>query len=592
MRNLKVSLKMIILQICMIIALISAGFMAMYFLNQEKNASTSVLEQTIRTDYDENVKEQVTSVISLLNEIYQKYESGEYTKDQAKTLAADLVRNLSYQEGGYFWIDTYDGDNVVYLGKDTEGTNRLNIKDTNGFEMLKEIIRVAQEPEGGYTDYTFPKAEGTDSYPKRSYSKAFEPFHWVVGTGNYTDYIDEIVQTQTETMTATIDKQVTLLMVILIAIACIIFIISWVISRDITHSLKEAIQFFEVMASGDFTKSLSKRLKNREDDIGKLGKKMDEMREQLRRLIQEIQQSETMLNLVVNEIKENVVKQDESIENVSATTQELAASMEETSATAESINGMSEQIGSASKNIAERAQDGARQASMIYDRARNAKDKTKQQRENSASVQKEIRESLEQALLDVKVVDRIGVLSTSIMDITNQTNLLALNASIEAARAGEAGRGFAVVAEEIGNLAEQSKDAVAKIQEVTQKVTSSVLNLSGDSQRLLEFINVDVSKSFDEFDKIAEAYNKDAVDLDGLISDFSATSQELLASIEGVLTSIDAISTATNEGAIGITDIAQRASDVLDMSGIIDQSVRKCVETTDVLHRNVERFKV
>ena len=44
----------------------------------------------------------------------------------------------------------------------------------------------------------------------------------------------------------------------------------------------------------------------------------------------------------------------------------------------------------------------------------------------------EIRASLEQALLDVKVVEKIGVLSSSIMDITNQTNLLALNDSIEA----------------------------------------------------------------------------------------------------------------------------------------------------------------
>ena len=38
--------------------------------------------------------------------------------------------------------------------------------------------------------------------------------------------------------------------------------------------------------------------------------------------------------------------------------------------------------------------------------------------------------------------------------------------SIEAARAGEAGKGFAVVAEEIRVLAEQSKDAVANIQEM------------------------------------------------------------------------------------------------------------------------------
>ncbi|MBR0599750.1 methyl-accepting chemotaxis protein [Sinanaerobacter chloroacetimidivorans] len=319
---------------------------------------------------------------------------------------------------------------------------------------------------------------------------------------------------------------------------------------------------------------------------------MDEMREQLRILIEEIRHSETTLNAVVIDIKENVLKQDESIENVSATTEELAASMEETSATAESINSMSEQIGAATKNIADRAQDGAQQAAQIHERANSAKIQTITQREKSNTVQMEIRASLEQALLDVKVVEKIGVLSSSIMDITNQTNLLALNASIEAARAGEAGRGFAVVAEEIGNLAFQSKDAVAKIQEVTQKVTTSVSKLSSDSQRLLEFITTDINESFDTFDKVAEAYNKDAVDLDSLISDFSATSQELLASIDGVLTSINAISTAANEGAIGVTEIAQRSSDIMNMAGVIDQTVDKCVETTVVLHRNIEKFKI
>ena len=50
------------------------------------------------------------------------------------------------------------------------------------------------------------------------------------------------------------------------------------------------------------------------------------------------------------------------------------------------------------------------------------------------------------------------------------------------------------------------------------------------------------------FDAVADAYNQDAGKIDALISDFSATSEELLASIDGCWMRWR-IATATNEGA-------------------------------------------
>lgn len=60
-----------------------------------------------------------------------------------------------------------------------------------------------------------------------------------------------------------------------------------------------------------------------------------------------------------------------------------------------------------------------------------------------------------------------------IAGIATQTNLLALNASIEAARAGEQGKGFAVVAEEIGKLADQSKESSEKISQVVNTLLAN-----------------------------------------------------------------------------------------------------------------------
>jgi methyl-accepting chemotaxis protein len=55
-------------------------------------------------------------------------------------------------------------------------------------------------------------------------------------------------------------------------------------------------------------------------------------------------------------------------------------------------------------------------------------------------------------------------------EIANQSKLLALNASIEAARAGEEGKGFAVVAMEVRQLAEQSREATARVRDILNQI--------------------------------------------------------------------------------------------------------------------------
>ena len=592
MNNVKVQTKLIIVMLATIVALVLCAVISSESMKQLQSKALETLEADERASYDEQIKQQVDNVISLCQTIYDQYQAGVYTEEEAKKLAADEIRQLRYGDAGYFWVDQYDGTNVVLLGNDTEGTNRMETKDANGYQMVKEIIRVGQEADGGYTDFVFQKEGETEPSPKRSYSKAFEPFGWVIGTGNYTDYIDDQVASIEKDFSSYVTGRMTLFIISTLIEGIIVVLLLIMIIISIIRPLKKCISSIGVMEQGDFSQAMGTALLKRRDDFGKLAASLESMRNEMSGLIGEVKSQATEITRMVQEIDDNIQALDEEIENVSATTEELAAGMEETAASSEEINAMSHEIESAAKSIATRSQDGATEADDIRDRAVGIKKTTTENDERTKAIHAEINEGLTKALEDIKVVDQIGVLAESIMEITGQTNLLALNASIEAARAGEAGKGFAVVADEIRVLAEQSKAAVVHIQDVTKNVVESVTNLADGAKKLLEFVGTDVVDSFAGFSDMADSYSNDAGSIDALVTDFSASSEQLLASINGVMDAIGEVSKAATEGATGTNDIAEKTGVVVEKAAEIKEKAEAAHHAADKLQQNVEHFIV
>lgn len=590
MKNLKMSVKLSMILVLVFIMVMGSGFSAIRGMKTISSHADDALEEEVRNQYDESIRQQVDNAISMLDQYYAAYEAGECTLEEAKKQGADMLRELRYGDSGYFWADDTEGNNIVLLGSDTEGTNRMGTKDGNGYEMVKDIIAVGQQLDGGYCDYVFPKEGGTENLPKRSYSRLYEPFGWVIGTGNYTDYIDEIVEGEKQTIGATRNEwimkmEICTVVFFLLTIAVIIYLIA-----DTTGWMKKAVGYAQKLESGDMTgRSAAGRLK-RKDEFGILERALNSMAATFDEVIGAVKRHGMTLAGDVDEVMEQLGELNDDISSVSAATEELSASMEETAASAQQIETISHQIETVSKNIAVRAQDGAEKVVSIHQRAQQAKKDTESNYQNAKDMKAEISGSLIQALEEAKVVEQIEVLAQSIMGITAQTNLLALNASIEAARAGEAGKGFAVVADEIRSLAEQSKVTAENIQQVTQKVTGAVQNLADDSSRLLNFVAEDVSKSFHQFTEIADAYNQDAADVDEMVTDFSAISEELLASIEGVLQSINDVSKAANEGANGTNEIAQRASNIVEKSENVITVMNEVGDASNEMREIVQKF--
>ena len=291
-------------------------------------------------------------------------------------------------------------------------------------------------------------------------------------------------------------------------------------------------------------------------------------------------------------VKDQMTSLSGDLSDSSATTEELSASMEETSASAQQISSSSTELVEAVSSLAERAAAGANMVNDINKRASELKYSATNSRSVAVGTYEDSKQKLELAIKRSEAIEEINHLSNSIMEISNQTNLLALNASIEAARAGDSGKGFAVVASEIGSLADNSKSTVTEIQKITKDVVDAVRDLSQGTTNLIDFMDKTVIGDYNSFVNVGDAYGKDAGFVDELVSEISATSQELTATIEGIMRTIEDVSQAMTQGATGTQDVASQVTKIAQIAEEVESHSTSSQEKAQKLKDTVGKFTV
>lgn len=144
-----------------------------------------------------------------------------------------------------------------------------------------------------------------------------------------------------------------------------------------------------------------------------------------------------------------------------------------------------------------------------------------------------------------KSTQQVQSIISTIQDIANRTNLLALNASIEAAHAKEYGKGFSVVASEIRQLAEQSGEATAQIQQILMNIRTQ--SLQSTSQ--MEAGQLAATQSVQQAEQSISSYTQMTQSVNQLISHLHDLNQSLThielrsRDISTEMTSIDAVTT-------------------------------------------------
>ncbi|MFH2113095.1 MAG: methyl-accepting chemotaxis protein, partial [Spirochaetota bacterium] len=444
-----------------------------FVLKSSSDDQLASLEELLNDDFDTLVKTQVQSASGMLGALAKERDAGRLSPDQAYQLARNLLREMRFGTDSYFWADTPQGLNEVYLGDATEGTNRMGLKDSNGFELIRAIIAAGMAG-GGYTEYWFPRGGQTEALPKRSYSLYIPGFDWVIGTGNYFDDIDKVVSIKREGARQVRNKAFGFIIPAAAVIAAIIVILALVLGGRIAKPIAYAADRMKRIAEGDLSGDLDTRYLAGKDEAGRLVVSLQITLERLREALGEVGKASQNVATGSQDLAEASEQMSAGIEGISDSSQQLSQGATEQAASAEEVSASMEQMGA---NIRQNADNAMQTESIATKAARDAK-------EGSTAV-------LETVVAMRQIAEKIGIIE----EIARQTNMLSLNASIEAARAGEHGKGFAVVASEVGKLAERSKIAAGEIStlskhsvEVAEKAGAMLDSMVPDIQKTAELV--------------------------------------------------------------------------------------------------------
>ncbi|MFW2585962.1 cache domain-containing protein [Aliarcobacter butzleri] len=157
---------------------------------------TKQLQKNTEEELKQNVKNRVYEAHEMATNIYEKYKTTK-SKQEIFQIIKVALSGIRFNEGrGYFFIDDIYGNKLSHpIDTSIEGKNFLNYTDVNGYKFFENIVNTIKEKTERFDEYYWYKPNTNKEIGRKiAFYKTFEPLNIAIGTGEYFDDFEKIIQ--------------------------------------------------------------------------------------------------------------------------------------------------------------------------------------------------------------------------------------------------------------------------------------------------------------------------------------------------------------------------------------------------------------
>ncbi|ASW42387.1 methyl-accepting chemotaxis protein [Clostridium isatidis] len=511
------------------------------------------------------------NMVTVSSPIYDKNNNfiGVTTADIDLSTIQEKIKGIKVGENGKGFLIDKEGLFIASQYEEKIMNNNIKNDPNSSLASIAETILSSKEGKTTFED---------DFGVENMYYTSIPDTEWIIG----------IYVPKAEVYSAVASLRGTVIIVILTSIIIALFLTVY-FANYIGRSLKKVNDFAEKIAMGDLSESF---ILNTNDEFEEMGGHLNSMASNLRVIIELIKENSQNISSASNELSATVEELASNSTLINEAIENIAEDIEEFSAVTEEVSASVEEVDESMNVLSSRTLEGSNNAN-------NAKERALKSQENSKNIilmtknlfsQKE--ENMKKVIEESAIIDNIGVMADTIASIAEQTNLLALNAAIEAARAGDQGKGFSVVADEVRKLAEESSKAVSEIQktiELVKEVFNKSINTGKD---ILNFIDVDIRKNYDEYEETGNQYYKDSDFVSNMTEEIASMSEEVTATVGQVSQAMQQIAEAVQKDTEKANSIKVSINETTMAIEQVAKAAQNQAELADQLMKMIDNFKL